>query len=166
MSGKAKMDRLILDIKPGRDCPEHIFGTAKLRDLRIRPLFRDSDISENDYFKSVINEMTQDSILVSCTIFNPGKSDAEINIGLPDGPNRPDEKLLVKVVIYLTGEGYDVRINEVEKGIDFPPTAFSNPAICIGVSRKLVEDETGNFDVMKFFGVQDTLSRVYELLLS
>lgn len=160
------MDRLILDIKLGRDCPEHIFGTAKLRDLRVRPLFRDSAVSENDYIKSIIDEMTQNSILVSCNIFNPGKSDAEINIGLPDGPNRPDEKLLVKVVIYLTNKGYDVRINEVEKGVDFLPTSFSSPAICIGISRKLVEDETGNFDVMKSFGVQDIMSRVYELLLS
>ncbi len=160
------MDRLILDIKPGSDCPEHVFGTAKLRDLRVRPLFRDSAVSENEYINSIIDEMTQDSILVSCNIFNPGKSDAEINIGLPDGPNRPDEKLLVKIVIYLTSKGYDVRINEVEKGVDFPPTSLSSPAICIGVSCKLVEDETGNFDVMKSFGVQDTMSRVYELLLS
>lgn len=39
------MDRLILDIKSGSDCPEYVFGTAKLRDLRVRPLFRDYAVS-------------------------------------------------------------------------------------------------------------------------
>lgn len=64
------MDRLILDIKPGSDCPEHVFGTAKLRDLRVRPLFRDSAVSENDYINSIIDEMTQDISIIPrfCTI--------------------------------------------------------------------------------------------------
>lgn len=159
------MERIFLDIKQGTDCPEHIFGTANLRDLRIRPYFRDSKADVNDYMKALASEMQSNSILVSCCIIDPGKSDVEFNIGLPDGPNRPDEKMLVSVVLYLAGAGYNVKINDVEKGVDLPLT-LPHPVFSIGISRRLLEDETGLFDIIKSFEVQRTIAGVYDIMLS
>lgn len=159
------MEKLILDIKQGMDCPEHLFGTANLRDLRIRPFFRNAEANPDDYVRSLASEMQGKSIVVSCCVIDPGKSDVEFNIGLPEGPNRPDERILVSIVLFLVGKGYNVKINDVEKGVDLSlPLPY--PILCIGISRHLLEDASGEFDVMRSFEIQRAIAGVYDLILS
>lgn len=161
---KVIMERIVLDIERGKNCPEHLFGTANLRDLRIRPFFRDNK-PDLLYIDSLASEMQNDSILVSCCILDTGKSEVDFNIGLPEGPNRPKEELLVSIVLYLAGEGYNVKINDVEKGVHVSlPLPY--PILCIGVSCRLLEDESGNIDILKSFEIQRTVSGLYDLILS
>jgi len=160
------MERLVLDIRHDRDCPEHVFGTASLRDTRVYPLFRDSDIRSKEVAKAIEAKMTENSILVICAYFDPGDSGMDYHIGLPSRTNRPDEKLMTKIAIHLDSRGQTVGVNETGEEVQLPNEVFSHPVFALSVSRKLVEGPSGDFDYSKAVHVQGILNELFGLLLA